>query len=89
MIDSIKQKLEKLNNPKPTSFKKAGVLIGILYFDEFIKDPHIIFTKRSTKVSTHSGEVSFPGGKWEEGDEDLYQTSLRAVSYTHLRAHET
>ena len=77
MIDSIKQKLEKLNNPKPTSFKKAGVLIGILYFDEFIKDPHIVFTKRSTKVSTHSGEVSFPGGKWEEGDEDLYQTSLR------------
>jgi 8-oxo-dGTP pyrophosphatase MutT (NUDIX family) len=77
MIDSIKQKLEKLNNPKPTSFKKAGVLIGILYFDEFIEDPHIVFTKRSTKVSTHSGEVSFPGGKWEEGDEDLYQTSLR------------
>ena len=77
MIDSIKQKLEKLNLLKPSSFKKAGVFIGILNFDEFKDDPHILFTKRSTKVSTHSGEVSFPGGKWEEGDQDLYQTSLR------------
>ena len=77
MIDSIKQKLEKLNPIKPTSLKKAGVFIGILYHDEFIENPEVIFTQRSAKVSTHSGEVSFPGGKWEEGDKDLYQTSLR------------
>jgi len=77
MIDSIKQKLEKLNLHNPTSYKKAGVFIGILYFDDLIKDPEIIFTKRSEKVSTHSGEVSFPGGKWEDGDESLYQTALR------------
>ncbi|MDB2570448.1 CoA pyrophosphatase [Gammaproteobacteria bacterium] len=77
MIDSIKQKLEKLNPIKPTSFKKAGVFIGILYHDEFIENPEVIFTQRSAKVSTHSGEVSFPGGKWEEGDKDLYETSLR------------
>ena len=77
MIDSIKQKLEKLNPIKPTSLKKAGVFIGILYHDEFIENPEVIFTQRSTKVSTHSGEVSFPGGKWEEGDKDLYETSLR------------
>jgi len=77
MIYSIKQKLEKLNPIKPTSLKKAGVFIGILYHDEFIENPEVIFTQRSAKVSTHSGEVSFPGGKWEEGDKDLYETSLR------------
>ena len=77
IIDSIKQKLEKLNPIKPTSLKKAGVFIGILYHDEFIENPEVIFTQRSAKVSTHSGEVSFPGGKWEEGDKDLYETSLR------------
>ena len=77
MIDSIKQKLEKLNPIEPTSLKKAGVFIGILYHDEFIENPEIIFTQRSTRVSTHSGEVSFPGGKWEEGDNNLYETSLR------------
>ena len=33
--------------------------------------------KRSANLSSHSGEVSFPGGKWEEGDENLFQTALR------------
>ena len=77
MLDSIKQKLEKLNPIEPTSLKKAGVFIGILYHDEYINNPEIIFTQRSTKLSTHSGEVSFPGGKWDEQDKNLYETALR------------
>ena len=60
-----------------TEFKKAGVFIGILHFNEYIKNPHIIFTQRSTKLSSHSGEVSYPGGKWEDGDIDLLDTALR------------
>ena len=77
MLDSVKQKLEKLNPIESTSLKKAGVLIGILYHDEYINNPEIIFTQRSTKLSTHSGEVSFPGGKWDEQDKNLYETALR------------
>ena len=77
MIDSIKQKLEKLNPSKPTNLKKAGVLIAILNFDEYIDSPSIIYTQRSSIVSTHSGEVSFPGGMMEDIDTDLYQTALR------------
>ena len=77
MLDSIKQKLEKLNPIESTSLKKAGVFIGILYHDEYINNPEIIFTQRSTKLSTHSGEVSFPGGKWDEQDKNLYETALR------------
>ncbi|MDA7828794.1 CoA pyrophosphatase [Gammaproteobacteria bacterium] len=77
MEDSIKQKLLKLNHMPVTEYKKAGVFIGILYFNEYIKNPHIIFTQRSTKLSSHSGEVSYPGGKWEDGDIDLLDTALR------------
>ena len=77
MLDSIKQKLEKLNPIESTSLNKAGVFIGILYHDEYINNPEIIFTQRSTKLSTHSGEVSFPGGKWDEQDINLYETALR------------
>ena len=77
MIDSIKQKLEKLNPSKPTNLKKAGVLIAILNYDEYIDSPSIIYTQRSSIVSTHSGEVSFPGGMMEDIDTDLYQTALR------------
>ena len=42
MIDSIKQKLEKLNLRKPTSYKKAGVFVGILHFDDYKNDPELI-----------------------------------------------
>ncbi len=80
MIDSIKQKLEKLNPSKPTNLKKAGVLIAILNYDEYIDSPSIIYTQRSSIVSTHSGEVSFPGGMMEDIDTDLYQTALRESS---------
>ena len=75
MLDSIKQKLKQINPIKATNYKKAGVLI-ILHKD-IDEDYKILFTKRSSNLSTHSGEVSFPGGKWEEHDKNLYETALR------------
>lgn len=76
MLDSIKQKLKQINLIEATQYKKAGVLILLLKED---KDAEykIVYTKRSTKLKTHSGEVSFPGGKWEEADNSLYETALR------------
>ena len=76
MLDSIKQKLEQINLTDPTKYKKAGVLI-LLIKDKDDEEYQILFTKRSEQLKTHSGEVSFPGGKWEEGDLNLYQTALR------------
>ena len=76
MLDSIKQKLEQINLTDPTKYKKAGVLI-LLIKDNEDEEYKILFTKRSEQLKTHSGEVSFPGGKWEEGDSNLYQTALR------------
>jgi len=76
MLDSIKQKLEQINLTDPTKYKKAGVLI-LLIKDNDDEGYKILFTKRSEQLKTHSGEVSFPGGKWEEGDSNLYQTALR------------
>ena len=76
MLDSIKQKLEQINLTDPTKYKKAGVLI-LLIKDKDDEEYKILFTKRSEQLKTHSGEVSFPGGKWEEGDLNLYQTALR------------
>jgi 8-oxo-dGTP pyrophosphatase MutT (NUDIX family) len=37
----------------------------------------VIYTQRSSHLSTHSGEVSFPGGKAEKDDSNLYGTALR------------
>ena len=76
MLDSIKQKLKQINLIEATQHKKAGVLILLLKENED-DEYKIVFTKRSTQLKTHSGEVSFPGGKWEEADNDLYETALR------------
>ena len=76
MLDSIKQKLEQINLTDPTKYKKAGVLI-LLIKDKDDEEYQILFTKRSEQLKTHSGEVSLPGGKREEGDLNLYQTALR------------
>ena len=76
MINSIKQKLEQINLIDTTDHKKAGVMIILLQNDND-SGIKILFTKRSSSLSTHSGEVSFPGGKWEEQDESLFDTAVR------------
>ena len=77
MVELIKEKLDLLKELEETPFPKAGVLIVLKNFGEYKKDPHIIFTKRSSKLSSHPGEVSFPGGKFEEQDLNLLATAVR------------
>ncbi|RDX57771.1 Nudix hydrolase 15, mitochondrial, partial [Mucuna pruriens] len=62
-------------NPEKFRPKKAAVLICLFEGDE--GDLRVILTKRSSKLSTHSGEVALPGGKAEEGDKDDGDTAKR------------
>jgi 8-oxo-dGTP pyrophosphatase MutT (NUDIX family) len=52
----------------------AGVLVP-LYVDE--GELHAVFTKRREDLRRHAGEISFPGGRQEEGETDLVATALR------------
>lgn len=52
----------------------AAVLIAIT---DSATEPMVVLTKRAENLSTHSGEVSLPGGKWESQDRTLEQTALR------------
>ena len=38
---------------------------------------HAVFTKRRAHLRLHAGQISFPGGRPEPGDEDLIHTALR------------
>ena len=77
MIEVIKYKLNLLNSEKPSGRPQASVLIAILNYGKFIESPELIYTQRSSHLSTHSGEVSFPGGKADETDLSLFGTALR------------
>ncbi|CAL4998341.1 unnamed protein product [Urochloa decumbens] len=55
--------------------RRAAVLVCL--FRGAAGELRVILTKRSSTLSTHSGEVSLPGGKAEEGDADDAATALR------------
>jgi len=77
MIEEIKYKLNSNNSEKPSGRPQASVLIAILNYGEYIEQPELIYTQRSNHLSTHSGEVSFPGGKADKTDPSLFGTALR------------
>jgi 8-oxo-dGTP pyrophosphatase MutT (NUDIX family) len=55
----------------------AAVLIPV-YRDN--GEYHVIFTRRTHKVSTHKGQISFPGGAHDPEDTSMQETALRECS---------
>jgi len=55
-------------------YKHAAVLIPLFFKNG---EAHLLFTKRTDKVETHKGQISFPGGMADETDEKLRATALR------------
>jgi len=53
---------------------KAAVLVA-LYVDG--GDVHAVFTRRRHDLRSHAGEISFPGGRRDEDEDDLRVTALR------------
>jgi 8-oxo-dGTP pyrophosphatase MutT (NUDIX family) len=52
----------------------AAVLIPVLTGN---REPELLLTKRTETVSTHKGQISFPGGVREASDGSLVETALR------------
>lgn len=75
MITQLRQRLAR---HRPLRFKadgrQAGVLVAIT---DNPANPEVILTRRAAHLSSHSGEVAFPGGKHDETDPDLLYTALR------------
>jgi 8-oxo-dGTP pyrophosphatase MutT (NUDIX family) len=55
-------------------YRQAAVLLPLY---EAPDGPHFVLTKRTELVPTHKGQISFPGGGFQEGDGDLLTTALR------------
>ncbi|MDK2777537.1 MAG: CoA pyrophosphatase [Pseudomonadota bacterium] len=71
----LRQRLE-LHNPRQVhqpDLAEAGVLVALT--DE--ESPHLLLTRRSANLSSHQGEVAFPGGKRDPEDDSIVVTALR------------
>jgi 8-oxo-dGTP pyrophosphatase MutT (NUDIX family) len=52
----------------------AGVLLPLYGWPA---EPGLVFTERRADLRRHAGEISFPGGRRDDGDADLAATALR------------
>lgn len=74
----IKQFVERVGAYEPRTMDEdmpqAGVLVPIT---RNTSSPEVILTRRAAALSTHSGQVAFPGGKFDDEDLTLENTALR------------
>ncbi|WP_232825723.1 NUDIX hydrolase [Algoriphagus litoralis] len=66
--------MRRFDSVLPENHRKSGVLI---LFYPIGKDTYFPLIKRPEYQGFHSGQVAFPGGKMEQGDENIIQTALR------------
>jgi 8-oxo-dGTP pyrophosphatase MutT (NUDIX family) len=62
---------ERRFSDRPLS--NAAVLVPVVMRER----PTVLLTERTTHLSTHSGQVAFPGGRQDETDTDAAHTALR------------
>lgn len=74
MLDLLCQRVQAYcPQSLPGRRPQAAVLVPVLAVGE----PQLLLTVRAHGLSTHSGEVAFPGGRRDPEDHDLIHTALR------------
>ena len=74
---NLDNKLDNINNTlhiKHKTLSNAAVLIPIVKRQRGLT---IILTERALHLRHHPGQISFPGGKYEQHDNNLMNTALR------------
>lgn len=73
-LEHLRERLfQHEREPDATRDTKAAVLVPLLNLEEGWA---LLFTRRAEGLSTHRGEISFPGGRVDEGETTL-QAALR------------
>lgn len=67
--------LNRLVTPQRLAgFKRAAVLVPLMQRGDEMR---VLFTRRADHLRAHSGQISFPGGRFEPQDGHLITTALR------------
>jgi 8-oxo-dGTP pyrophosphatase MutT (NUDIX family) len=76
--DHLRSKLARADSvpvPQPGAKQtSAAVLVPIVYREGGL---HVIYTRRSDRLSSHRGQVAFPGGRFDQRDPNLLAAALR------------
>jgi len=71
------RRLEELGyNPTPPDTVRIACVLNLLHYHEGVWRTTLI-QRGINQNDRHSGQVSFPGGRYEEGDGDLVNVALR------------
>lgn len=78
LLDLERKKRNAMDSYIPQgTLKKAAILIPFVCVDGCWS---LLFTRRADTLSNHRGQVSFPGGGMDEGDETPVETALREAN---------
>ena len=66
--------IERQKENAAKGLRPAAVLLLVVNHSN---DPTVVFTQRTAHLSDHAGQISFPGGRVDEGDETAEHTALR------------
>ncbi len=76
MLSTIREKIKQYQSRElecPTDIR-ASVMVPLFQKEDGLQ---IVLTKRTDEMKAHPGEISFPGGMYEERDADTMNTALR------------
>lgn len=74
LLDNLTRKMQGYQPQQLVkNMPEAAVLLAITSG----KNPEVILTRRASHLSSHPGQVAFPGGKRDAEDLNLYATALR------------
>lgn len=75
LLDRIRSGVP-IHAPDPDQVNQAQAAVLMAFTDDPAQ-PELILTRRAAHLSSHAGEVAFPGGKRDPGDSSLLVTALR------------
>ena len=77
ILEALRQKLQyrvRESIDLAPTWSRAAVLVPVVATPDGLS---LLFTRRTETVLAHKGQISFPGGQHEPGDETLLETALR------------
>jgi 8-oxo-dGTP pyrophosphatase MutT (NUDIX family) len=84
MANVIKTEHLKLDlpawDPVYFSLPRKPSAVAVIIFNADSSEPNVLFIRRSTRLGSHRGQIGFPGGRLEAGDENPRDTALREAA---------